>query len=74
VLTIYPVLMTTISSFAISFMFNFFSPIVADFFENTYEATPETIGYYVCVLPATYTVSAFGVGYFKTLKTRVHTT
>jgi hypothetical protein len=74
VLKIYPVLMTAISGLTVNFMFNFFSPIVADFLENTYGASPETIGYYVCVLPATYTVSAIGVGNLKTLKTRVNTT
>jgi hypothetical protein len=71
VLAIYPVLMTAVSTFCANFMFQFYSPIVAPYFEDTYGASPTTIGYYMCVLPGTYTITSLIVSTITTNKTHV---
>jgi hypothetical protein len=71
VFAIYPVLMTTVTGTAVNFMWNYFSPIVADFLENEHGASPATVGYYVCVMPGFYVVASIGVSYLTKNKTIV---
>ena len=63
--------MTTISGIAVNYVFNYFSPIIAEFLSQTYGTTSETVGFYVCVLPAVYTVASVFFGKIKTYKTIV---
>lgn len=54
--------MTTFIGWAPNLMFNYQTAVIANFFETTYGAKPENVGYYIVVLPTTYTITSIIFG------------
>lgn len=59
VLVDYSVLMTAVSGFCVSFMFNFLSPINANYLHDEYNIDVGYVGYYLIVMPIGYSISSF---------------
>ena len=62
ILSVYPILMTALIGWAPNVMFNYQTAVIAQFFETTYGAKPENVGYYIVVLPTLYTITSVVFG------------